>query len=268
MKALPLLFAILLLLCPGQAAKAIVGDNAVPVSNALHPEACFIQIEHKDRPGNICTGTLVSSTQIYTAAHCFGRGYDPSLERTTVWCGGYSLGRIAKIDLPSNDLNHWEINPETLQERPILSSDFAVMHLPQAVQLRPMPLANGSEKYFDEFGTLRMGVACSFSGYGNTDAFSHNFQDQKLGSLIEAKIDLNRILITYSQTGVIITSAKNLGALPTSINTGDSGGSFICQARGFAPELVGVIINYARINSNDDTARSTNVMNPVWSIKP
>ena len=268
MKTLPALFAILLLLGPPQVAKAIVGDNAVPVSDALHPEACYIQIEHKDHPGNICTGTLVSPTEIYTAAHCFGRGYSPLVERTTVWCGGYSLGRVVKIDLPNNDLNHWEINPETLQERPILSADFAVMHLPQSIGLRPMPVAAGPGKYFDDFGSLLKGASCSFYGYGNTDAFSHNFQDQTLGHLISAKIDTNRILIFYSKTGEIITSAKNLGALPTSINKGDSGGSFICQAQGNSPELVGVIINYARMNSNDDTERSTNVMNPVWSIKP
>ena len=72
----------------------IIGKNITVAREKANSSVCEIQISNFDGHGSdgICSGTLVSPTKVFTAAHCFGRDFTDNIS-VSVICGGKRLGK-------------------------------------------------------------------------------------------------------------------------------------------------------------------------------
>lgn len=265
----PRLLKVLLLLSllSSKPSFAIVGTDIKEVAPETYPFACLIKIENSDDE-QICSGTLISSTQVLSAGHCFGKNATKYSANISVTCGKSAPRAIANLQLPEAALWYVEINGF---EKPFQNSDYSVLTLDSAIpkeEIEPMPIAKSGLGYIQ--GQINQKPHCKILGFGTDNS-------GQMGTLHEGSTDdLPLILfdeeapfsdisgrIFYRKNTLI---NKNGGQeITPSFGVGDSGGSLICQIPGSPAQLVGIIGSYAGLQ-NQRNSRVLNVYTPAWLV--
>ena len=229
----------------------IHGELASP---AQYPFACKVNVFYGDGDMNSCSGTLIDSKHILTAAHCFFPNFKMTATQTvSVVCGGKFLPSLTTVSLPTNVGE--VISP--ISKKWIIPTllDQSLLTFSTAATLQTLPKAIGPNLYFDSEGKLLPGVVCGLFGYGETRDSTRgllHFADFK-NMKVELKGDL----------GIVVTMPELDQALSISADQGDSGGTFYCKAPNHNAELVGVTNATGALRSAPDVEVS-NYMSPVW----
>jgi hypothetical protein len=231
----------------------IIGQGGAQVDPVAYPYACTVHVSNELTSAvSHCSATVVDEKHIQTAAHCFTPHFKLDRDHTVaVNCAGQFLANPAKIILPEGLTENMDASGKW--DVPLLK-DKAIIEYRSAIHFSALPRATDKAIYFDDEGKLRAGVTCEVFGYGNTG-------DRTTGFLHHA---------TYEGVSIVLTGANGIqisapgGAdLVTSVDEGDSGGTFMCTAPGHRAELVGVI-NAFSYPSTDARRRIANFMVPIW----
>ncbi|MBS1959887.1 MAG: trypsin-like serine protease [Bdellovibrionales bacterium] len=230
------------------AGETVIGEGATRVKDKDYPSLCHIEIEvpNSDEEGiRSCSGTLVGPNEIATGAHCFKKDFEFSYSTVRASCGGKSV-TVIDVALPAS--THWMNN-----DRPYPNYDYAKLTLKKNMGSW-MSKAPSMESYFAENGAIKTGTRCWVGGFGNSPSGS-------VGVLYIAEVTKQKIEFFG---GMITLKDPAGGVLKTSVDHGDSGGSFYCQAPGKnTVELVGVIVSYFA-DKKKDSKRMENDFAPIW----
>lgn len=236
---------------------AIRGEGAIE-SNPIHfASTCDIEIpsDSFDATFKGCTGTLISPNEIVTAGHCFPRKFSIATTTVEVRCGGVRMGPLSKIELPKD----WAKHPSTGKWGPLPGNDKATLTLAFDSKLQPSRLESSIDGLMERFFSgsfsekgvgLADGLQCYMAGYGTN-------QKGTYGVLYTAKIDPQ---LLHLRDGMIILTESNGEELKTSAESGDSGGSLICEGENIPKTLIGVIIS---IDKEKKTTQ--NYFLPIWN---
>lgn len=234
----------LIYLLNGPMCLALVGEDIFKVHEVDRPNICKLEVKLDPTHVARCTGTLVGKHTIYTAAHCFGRTFDPQINTVAISCGGKNLKSV-HVKLPDQSL--W------LTDRVVkLEADFAVVTTMFNAKADPVQVAAGPDLYFSPQGNMLPGVSCSIFGFGKTDVSG----PITAGELIQSNLEHVRVVLTAKET-ISIYPLEGETSLRTSVAEGDSGGPLICSAQGKNPELVGMILR--------DQSPDRDLLNTIWS---
>lgn len=169
-----------------------------------------------DGTSGLCTGTLITSTQVLTAAHCLSGAASIDV------IYGIAAEQYARLRGSS-----WVIHPEyavTASGR--LVNDIGVVNMPISMSMSPIPiLASNAPKN---------GQKATIAGYGLTAGNSSDAGVLRIGAMVIASVEPD-LIIGVSQEGNSNTCF------------GDSGGPLLVQQNGQA-NLVGTT-SYGSSNS-------------------
>ena len=212
-----------------QAGLQLIGGHVQASKEQDYSYLCKINNENGNSAwsdgGNVCSGTLISPTQVITAAHCFGKE-NQSTWGVSISCGGKSVGYLKSIQLP----------PESAwidEQHPVSNQDFAIITLEKPTVQNPLTVARLKEDYFTD-GLLKEGIRCQIAGFGYDDHY-------RLGGLNIATPEA--VLFRLENNQIIMSSRVN-AYLKTSVDEGDSGGALICTNQENQRALVGVTVAY------------------------
>lgn len=225
----------------------IIGEGAKSVREKENPALCKVEIQVQDQDGeglDTCSGTLVGSNEIATGGHCFKRDFELSNAQVTVTCGGKSHA-VVKVELPPR--RYWMD-----ENRPYPAYDYARVTLKKPAP-NPLRRAKDESSYFNEDGSVKPQVRCWVAGYGVNPRGG-------VGSLYVAELSAQRIAYSGGMVQVSDPQGKDLRV---SVDHGDSGGSFYCQAENQPIELVGVTVSYQK-RDQKDSHRLTNNFAAIW----
>jgi|GEM_PF-2913112 len=244
----------------------IVGHGATRATPSDYPTTCFLEITDSDSDFvSQCSGTLIASNRILTAGHCFGKYFSLYRSQVDIRCGGVYMGRVLKVDLPAN--GDWVEGGSGQGQIPRTNKDMAQVSLAFDTEISPLPTAASIDDFFvsqtvgqvvdsatlDLGLPLKAGVTCYVAGYGKNPRGGH-------GVLYTETLDPRSV---HFQAGVIQITEPGGGALTTSVDHGDSGGSLVCQSEGHASALVGVTVGISM--STNGRTRLRNYFAPAWS---
>jgi len=74
----------------------------------------------------LCSGSLVSSRTIITAAHCVDNQYKLTADRLVVYVGRYDLNDYGEEGFETRELERFHVHPE-YNERNISDADLALL---------------------------------------------------------------------------------------------------------------------------------------------
>ncbi len=240
-----LVFASMFMLSlPAHAHVELIGENVKSAKEKDYPYLCQFEISGGDMD-YICSGTLISPTEILTAAHCFGlEGKDAN---PRVYCGGRSMGRVTGIKLP--EAKYWRNRETTFPEH-----DVAVVTLKKPTQQATLNYSHEQAEFFNQDGSLKEGVQCKIAGFG-LDDYGH------AGSLLIA--DPKDVYFHFQGNAIYMSPLTTY--LMTSADHGDSGGALMCTDLLGVTKLVGITQSYSIDQTHqDDRERTQNLFAAPW----
>ncbi len=221
----------------------LVGENVTVETEQNNPYFCKVIITGTDEETeSLCSGTLIDSYTVVTAAHCFS-----DVGSVQVSCGKKDVGTVLSLVYPEK---HQWIN----SERPRPEQDVAVLHLKKYQNLPTLPFSHSESDFFDpSSGKLKPNVSCKIAGYGVNNSGGNS-------RLMMAS--LKNLSLTF-QSQLIYLSAPRTHYLPTSVDHGDSGGSLFCSSPTQPQKLVGIVGGYMS-EKNADSRRVYNFFAATW----
>ena len=190
----------------------------------------------------ICTGTMISSDDVLTAAHCFG---ETSISEIPIVGWGIITGEPGLATyIPANAL---AINPGYAAGVDRLFGDAAVMQLSFAPFLPVIPVLLSTSAVPGQQG-LVYGYGARFEGdAGALDP--ELFVNLNAGAMNIENITPNHIFVIYDGTG-------------TNVCNGDSGGPMILPVGG-VPTIIGLVSQGTTIGCTaGDITTMTNLQDP------
>ncbi len=167
----------------------------------------MIVLETSDGSSSLCSGTMISSTDVLTAAHCFAQ--NPS--------SAYILAEGVRVNAV-----RYSLHPDVTYTGQSVLNDVAVLRLQTPVGLPTLPLLAGT--------TLESGDIIQIFGYGITE-------DQSSSKDTAGTLRSGEMLITSISPDHITT---NYGGEGSNTCFGDSGGPAVFTTPAGAVGIVGI----------------------------
>lgn len=198
----------------------------------------------------VCTGTLIDTDKVLTAAHCTSR--DSSEITYVVFTTGIGCLKNANKDTVLRASSSRVVNSQYTGYRESVSpsdatNDLAIIKfeggLPPGYAVRPLPA-----KDYDPTKAKEL----VFSGFGRTTDEDLEKQDRTVGTLRYTTGDIGRLKRTFSYAGLNDYSvSKTLIAEQPSngVCTGDSGGPLYAKNANGTLTLIGVTSMVADLNA-------------------
>lgn len=196
----------------------IVGEGVVSLDSSDAPWMCKVTIA-QGATETLCSGSLISDTQVLTAGHCFGKNFS-SPSRVKVECDGEFVSYGKAVKLPKD--SDWIYNTHSEADVPTPSRDFAVLTLSSNRYTKDIPLMKmlKDPALMMDGPAVRADAQCAIYGFGLNNSGG-------TGRLMKA--DLKNMLLSI-QAGILVMKNIGLSFLHTSVDHGDSGGALVCKS--------------------------------------
>lgn len=224
----------------------IVGGTAA--SSGQFPYQVQLQINTASS-GYLCGGTLVSSSYVVTAAHCFNGLSGGSVTSGTVYAGSiYISGSDAQSSAMASYWTHPQFSSSTMY------NDLAIITLASPFTLNSkvatMPLAAPSASF-------SAGTSCTVSGWGDTSSGGSTSNTLQYASVsIVSQTTCASSWSSLPATGICTTTTTR------DTCQGDSGGPVICSGTardGSTTNVLAGIVSYGSSCASGIPAVNTRV---------
>lgn len=194
---------------PTLSLKIINGSVCGELSSS--PVVRVVTVDNSRRVRTFCSGTMITSREVLTAAHCFVR----RSSGTYISYGEFSGARLVAAESVDIHPGYTALGASGSEST---FNDIAVIHLEENVPLPPLPLLTSR--------ALREGSLLSIFGYGSDENGEFSGVDLRSGQMLVDSVTENHIIAVYEGEG-------------SNACQGDSGGPLVASLRG-VPLLAGV----------------------------
>lgn len=204
---------------------SIIGGTATTIDQAPWQVALVFTGAPNDYLGQYCGGSIVSSWEIVTAAHCVvDEGSVFAASEIRVMTGRATLSTSARTAVPVASIT---VHPGYVEAT--YESDIAVLRLAEPIALTP----GVQEAIALQQSVVGDGVAARVTGWGNTSTTDVVYPTQLRQATVNTVSDVS---CDASYSAEVFTSSTMLCAVGPSYSTdtcqGDSGGPLAVQSSG------------------------------------
>ncbi|XP_050664721.1 collagenase-like [Leptidea sinapis] len=200
----------------------IVGGS--PAALGSHPYLGGLLITLSNGRQSVCGSSLISSTRLVTAAHCWRDGRNQAFLFTVVLGSVNLFSGGVRINTNSVEV-HAGYSTNTLNND-IAIAAISPVQLTDAIS--PIPLATGNNNYVGTWATA--------AGYGKTSDFSGVSQTQ---NHVNLQVISNQVCAASFGSIIVSSTLCTSGAGGTSTCGGDSGGPLVITTTN-GRELIGI----------------------------
>ena len=177
------------------------------------PVVRVVTVDRSQRIRTFCTGTMITTQDVLTAAHCFARRF----ANTYISYGASSEAVLVEADSVQIHPGYTALNAAGSDST---FNDVAVIHLSQTV---PLPVLGVLVSR-----PVREGSLVSIFGYGSDENGIFDGIDLKSGQMLVNSVTENHIIAVFDGEG-------------SNTCQGDSGGPLVASVRG-VPLIAGVAV--------------------------